>query len=127
MPKGERKSLEDVLEETRSSARWIPYFEDHRDPYLHLGPAEYRSLLERCYLSVQDLRVADKLWDFESRDGFVHFGQVTFVAWTSRLPEAERPGFITDVLDRYREVACHGPGEENVFRFYQMDVRAVAA
>jgi len=47
---------------------------------------------------------------------------VTFVEWTQHLPEAERIAFVTDVLDRYRQVAADAPGQENLFRFYQMDI-----
>jgi trans-aconitate 2-methyltransferase len=38
------------------------------------------------------------------------------------LPEAEHLAFATDVLDRYQQVAAEKPGEENFFRFYQMDI-----
>jgi trans-aconitate 2-methyltransferase len=47
---------------------------------------------------------------------------VTFIEWTRLLPEAERQAFIIDVLDRYRTVAADKPGEENTFKFYQMDI-----
>ena len=62
-------------------------------------------------------------WDFQSREAFCAFGSVTFVEWTRQLPESEKPAFITDVLDRYRSVAATQPGEENTFKFYQMDIR----
>ena len=42
--------------------------------------------------------------------------------WTRLLPESERPAFINDVLDRYQAVAADRPGEENTFKFYQMDI-----
>jgi hypothetical protein len=44
------------------------------------------------------------------------------IEWTQHVPEAECPAFIADVLDRYRHVAALAPGEENFFRFYQMDI-----
>lgn len=47
VPKGERKSLEDVLEETRTSPRWAGYFREFHDPYLHLTPEQYARLAER--------------------------------------------------------------------------------
>jgi hypothetical protein len=50
------------------------------------------------------------------------FCSVGFVEWTRLLPEAERPAFINDVLDRYQSVAADRAGEENTFKFYQMDV-----
>jgi trans-aconitate 2-methyltransferase len=125
VPKGERKSLEDVLEETRSSSRWAKYFQDFHDPYLHWTPEEYAQAAERNGLHVRRVHTEAKMWDFKSRDAFFAFGTVTFVEWTRFLPEAEKPEFINDVLNRYQVVAADKPGEENVFRFYQMDITLV--
>jgi trans-aconitate 2-methyltransferase len=122
VPDGERKSLENVLEETRLSSRWARYFRDFRDPYLHITPAQYEAAAGRNGLRVERIHTAAKKWDFKTREAFFAFGSVTFVEWTKLLPEAEKPAFINDVLDRYRVVACDRPGEENTFRFYQMDV-----
>lgn len=122
VPKGERKSLENVLEETRLSLRWSRYYGNFRDPYLHMTPQEYAAAAERNGWHVERIRTAAKAWDFETRDAFFAFGSVTFVEWTRLLPESEKPAFINDVLDRYRPVACDKPSEENLFRFYQMDV-----
>ena len=47
---------------------------------------------------------------------------MTMVEWTKFLPESERLGFVSDVLDRYQTVASNHPSEENTFKFYQMDV-----
>jgi hypothetical protein len=47
---------------------------------------------------------------------------VTFVEWTRLLPAHEEPNFVGDVLDRYRRVAAQQAGEENTFKFYQMDI-----
>ena len=127
VPKGGRESIEDVLEETRLSARWARYFADFRDPYLHLTPDQYAALAEENGLHVRRIHTAAKTWDYQSRAAFFAVGSVTFIEWTRRLPEAERPAFITDVLDRYQSVACDRPGEENVFRFYQMDITLARA
>jgi trans-aconitate 2-methyltransferase len=122
VPKGQRKSLEDVLEETRLSSRWSRYFQNFRDPYLHLTPEQYKKLATQNGFAVRGTRTEAKAWDFQSRKAFLAFGGVTFVEWTQHLPEADRPSFAADVLDRYQAVACDAPGEENFFRFYQMDV-----
>jgi trans-aconitate 2-methyltransferase len=120
--RGERKSLEDVLQETCHSPRWHRYFTSSHDPYLHLTPEEYAALAEQNGLEVRQLHTAAKAWDFESREAFFAFGSVTFVEWMQHVPESERPAFINDALDRYGEVAADTPGEENFFRFYQMDI-----
>lgn len=35
--------------------------------------------------------------------------------------------FINEVLDRYQPIAADRPGEENTFKFYQMDVMLAPA
>ena len=119
VPKGEGKSLEDVLEETRKSEKWSSYFDGFHDPYLHVTAEEYSALAGEYGLRTVSVNVSDKAWDFGTRDGFFAFGSVTFVEWTRRLPEEAKPMFINDVLDRYAIVT----GNDRTFRFYQMDVR----
>jgi trans-aconitate 2-methyltransferase len=120
--KGRRKSLEDVLEETCFSPRWAQYFEQFHKPYLHLTPEAYSELAKRNGLQVVHILNQDKSWDFKTRLAFEAFGSVTFVEWTRLLPAQEKPNFIRDVLDRYRLVPSGNPGEENTFKFYQMDI-----
>ena len=115
VPQGERTSLEDVIEETRLSPRWAQYFEGFHNPYLHLTPEQYGALARHHGFKVPGTHASDKSWDFQSRAAFTAFASVTFV-------EASRLDFIKDVLDRYQKIACTQPGEENFFRFYQMDV-----
>jgi trans-aconitate 2-methyltransferase len=122
VPTGERKSLENVIEETRLSSRWARYYHDFTDPYLHLTPEQYRALAEENGFRVERIHTEAKAWDFQSHSAFVAFGSVTFVEWSQFLPESERLAFVNDILDRYRGVAADGPGEENTFKFYQMDI-----
>jgi trans-aconitate 2-methyltransferase len=122
VPAGERKSLENVIEETRRSSRWSAHFRDFHDPYLHLTPEQYRAAAERNGLRVLRIHTEAKAWDFKSRPAFFAFCSVGFVEWTRCLPEAGRPEFINDVLDRYQSVTADRAGEENTFKFYQMDI-----
>ena len=122
VPAGKRKSVENVLEETRQSSTWARYFRQFHDPYLHLTPEQYGALAERNGLRVRRIHTEDKAWDFETRAAFSAFGLVTMVEWTKFLPKSDRHAFVTDVLDRYRQVATDHPGEQNTFKFYQMDV-----
>jgi trans-aconitate 2-methyltransferase len=127
VPAGERKSLENVVEETRLSSRWNTYFREFHDPYLHLTPEHYKATAERNGLRVLRIHTEAKAWDFQSRAAFFAFCAVGFIEWTRLLPEAERPVFINDVLDRYQRIAADRPGEENTFKFYQMDVTLAPA
>jgi hypothetical protein len=79
-------------------------------------------LAESNGLHVRSIQSVAKTWDFKSRQAFFAFGTVTFVEWTRFLPESEKPAFVNDVLDRYQPVAADKPGEENTFKFYQMDI-----
>jgi hypothetical protein len=81
----------------------------------------------RSGLTVDHIRVEDGSWDFKSRAAFTAFCAATFVEWNRLLPEADRPAFIADVLDHYSAAACHRPGEENVFKFQQMEVALTKA
>jgi trans-aconitate 2-methyltransferase len=125
VPAGERNSLEDVVEETRLASRWARYFQEFRAPYLHLTPEQYGAMAERNGLHVRRIHMDAKAWDFKFRSEFLAFCSVTLVEWTRFLPETERTDFIIEVLDRYRSVAVDQPGEENTFKFYQMDVTLV--
>ena len=124
---GARQSLESVAEETRRAPAWKAYFESFDDPYLRWTPDEYAAAAERSGFRVLRLQTADQAWDFGSRAAFAGFCAVGSVAWTDRLPAAERPKFLNDVLGRYQSVAAERAGEENIFRFYQTDIGMVAA
>ena len=99
--RGERKSIENVIEETRSSPKWERFFEGFHDPYLHLTPEEYAKLAEQSGFRVDRIHTAAKAWDFETREAFLAFSSTTMVEWTRLLPDSEKVAFITDVLDRY--------------------------
>lgn len=122
VPAGERKSLENVLEEARLSPRWAQCYEGFHDPYLHLTAEQYGALAGKNGLHVERITTSDKAWNFHSRDAFEAFGSVTFVEWSKNLPEEERSAFVQDVLNRYRLEVENQPEEENIFKFYQMDV-----
>lgn len=119
---GSRRSLEHAIEETCFSLRWAQYYQGFHQPYLHLTPEQYSEAAERNGLQVTHVQAEDKSWDFKSRSAFEAFGEVTFVEWTRLLPAEEELNFTADVLDRYRQVACERPGEENTFKFYQMNI-----
>ena len=117
---GPRKSLEDVVEETCESERWARYFVGHAPPYVHLAPEQFRELASGAELRVERLERELKSWDFKSRQAFADWAAVGCIAWTTNLPEPERPAFIDDVLDRYGRLDGVAGGGVRVFRFYQL-------
>jgi trans-aconitate 2-methyltransferase len=118
---GERKSLEDVLEDTARSPRWAKHFAAHTAPFVHFTDAQYRELARQGF-AVDTLETELVAWDFGSRDAFVGFARVTFAEWTRSVPAAEQLEFIHDVLDRYRGLGDGTHADAAVFHFYQMRV-----
>lgn len=121
VPQGPRKCLEDMIEETCTSERWARYFAEHTPPYVHLTPDQYRQLATDHGLHVERLHRELKTWDFGSRQGFVDWAKVTFIAWTESIPKARRLSFIDDVLDSYGRIDGREGDEVAVFKFYQLE------
>ncbi|MBS0261897.1 MAG: methyltransferase domain-containing protein [Planctomycetes bacterium] len=122
VPQGARKSLEDVIEDTRQSPKWAGNFGGFRTPFVHFTVAEYQALAEQAGLRVQQIEVEDHAWDFQTREAFVAFCGATLVEWTKCLIAQDRPAFIAEVLDRYAEVISEPASAVHTFRFYQMQV-----
>lgn len=122
---GPRQSPESVVEDVRQSPRWQGYFAGFSDPYLRLTQEQYVAAAERNGLRAVRVRMHDETWDFESRTAFHMFCAVGLVAWTQRLPETERTGFVDDVRDRYRSITGDSAGAETTFKFYQTDFTLV--
>jgi trans-aconitate 2-methyltransferase len=120
VPRGARKSLENMIEETAKSPRWKEYFLGVRDPYLHMTAEAYSVLAEECGFQIESVKVKDNTWDFGTLSAFAAFGTVTFVEWSQHILEMERPGFVADALANYKPLG----GNDHTFRFYQMDVTA---
>jgi trans-aconitate 2-methyltransferase len=118
VPRGARKSLENVNEETARSPRWEKFFVGIHDPYLHMTAESYSVLTEQCGFHVENVRVKDHAWDFGSASAFHAFASVTFVEWLQHIPESDHSEFIADALDRYKIVAA----DDRTFRYYQMDI-----
>jgi trans-aconitate 2-methyltransferase len=57
---GKRKSLENVIEETRLSSRWAGYFHGLNDSCLHLTPEQYRALAVQKGFRIERIRTEAK-------------------------------------------------------------------
>lgn len=120
--RGPATSLEEVAEATRKLPRWAAHFEAFEDPYLRLTADQYAALAVQCGLRVLAVHTAAKAWNFRTDEAFFGFCNAGFGAWTQRLPEAQRRGFVEAVIRAYRVAKHDGPDEANTFRFYQSDI-----
>ena len=101
--------------------RWAAHFNGFEDPYLRATADEYAALAAQAGLQVLSLHTRAAAWDFRSDAAFFGFCSAGFGAWTQRLPEAEHRAFIEATIHAYRKATNTGPGDANMFRFYQSD------
>jgi trans-aconitate 2-methyltransferase len=113
---GGRQSLESTAMQVCRRPPWAAWFEGFVAPFTHLEPDHFRDLAASAGLTVANVKVADREWDFGSRDSFERWCAVGSTAWTDRLPESERSRFVSDEVDAYEPIA----GRPGVFRFTQM-------
>ncbi|MEV0079706.1 methyltransferase domain-containing protein [Nocardia neocaledoniensis] len=113
---GARPSIEDVATAVTGEPRWSAAFAGFPRPYVHIDPAALPAIVAPAGLAVTEQSVTDREWDFGSRAAFVGWCTVGFTDWTARLPAAEVPAFVDEVVDRYEAVV----GRPGLFRFLQL-------
>ncbi|MFE3546320.1 class I SAM-dependent methyltransferase [Nocardia sp. NPDC059177] len=113
---GPRPSVEDIATAVTGDPRWSTAFTDFPRPYIHIDPGTLPSIAARADLEVSARSVTDREWDFGSREAFTRWCTVGFADWTARLPAADIPVFVAEVVDRYEAVT----GRPGLFRFLQM-------
>ena len=116
---GERPSVEDVVMTTAATPRWQSYFAGFGAPFVHVPPDDYAAAARAARFEVDQIEVADLTWEFDDRAGFVAWLTAGTPAWTSLLPETERPAFIEDAITAYEQVT----GSDSTLRFLQCRVR----
>ena len=113
---GERKCLETVAMETCRDPRWADRFDGFVAPFIHVDPADYADLASSAGLTLENVTVSDREWDYGSRNGFRQWCAVGTTAWTDRLDSADRELFADQLVEAYEDVVPT-PG---LFRFMQM-------
>ena len=113
---GERGSLEAVTMTTCRGPRWAWSFDGFAAPFTHVVPDTYGTLAASAGLTLTNLEVTEREWDFGSRNEFQRWCAVGSTAWTDRLPVGDRGRFIAEQVDAYESVA----GRPGLFRFTQM-------
>jgi trans-aconitate 2-methyltransferase len=113
---GPRTSIEAAAMTVCHSPRWARWFEGFPPPFVHVDPKGYGELAASAGLTLDDVTVTDREWDFGSRDAFIRWCTVGTTAWTDRLPEQDRAEFVADLVLAYEPIA----GRQGLFRFTQM-------
>ena len=113
---GPRPSIEDLAMAVTGDARWSAAFADFPRPYVHIEPDALPAIAANADLEVTARSVTDREWDFGSREAFARWCTVGFADWTARLPAADVPIFVNEVVDRYEAVI----GRPGLFRFLQL-------
>ena len=113
---GKRKSLETVAMETCQDPRWAQCFDGFAAPFIHVDPDTYGALASSAGLTLTNLTVTDREWDYGSRNGFRQWCAVGTTAWTDRLATEDREHFVDELAAAYEGVV----GEPGLFRFMQM-------
>jgi trans-aconitate 2-methyltransferase len=113
---GPRTSLESTATAVCQRPRWATWFDRFTAPFVHVDPQGYGQLAASAGLTLEDLTVTDREWDFGSREQFGRWCAVGSGAWTDRLSLQDRAQFIADLVRAYEPVA----GRPGLFRFTQM-------
>ncbi|HKP43102.1 class I SAM-dependent methyltransferase [Mycobacterium sp.] len=113
---GPRTSLESIAMSVSRTPRWAGWFNGFAAPFIHVDPDEYGELAASAGLTLEDVSVTDREWDFGSRAEFARWCSVGSGAWTDRLPVHDRDAFIADLVAAYEPIA----GRAGLFRFTQM-------
>jgi trans-aconitate 2-methyltransferase len=112
----DRPSVESVAMALTRSPAWAPRFDGFSAPFVHVDPATFGRLAAAAGLRLVSLTVADRQWDFGTRERFERWCAVGSGAWTDRLPPADRVRFVEDLVRAYEDVV----GRPGLFRFTQM-------
>jgi trans-aconitate 2-methyltransferase len=113
---GQRKSLESVAMEVCADPRWAERFDGFAPPFVHVDPGTYGELAASAGLTLENLTVSDREWDYGSREKFRQWCDVGTTAWTARLSPADRARFVDALVESYQEIV----GAPGLFRYMQM-------
>ncbi len=113
---GQRTSLETVAMEICRAPRWAGHFTGFAAPFIHVEPDDYGGLAASAGLTLTNLTVTDREWDYGSRNGFRQWCAVGTTAWTDRLAAEDRAEFVDELVAAYEEVV----GTAGLFRYLQM-------
>ncbi len=93
-----------VLEATETvcrQPRWQVRFDGFRHPWRFFTPADYARWLPHAGLSPQRLEIVRRRVWHDDREALAGWLRTTWLPFTGRLAEAERPAFVADLVTAY--------------------------
>jgi trans-aconitate 2-methyltransferase len=113
---GPRTSLEAIAMDICRDPRWADRFEGFVAPFIHVDPDGYGDLAASAGLTLENLTVTDREWDYGSRNRFRQWCELGTTAWTDRLLPGDREPFVDELVGAYEGVV----NKAGLFRFMQM-------
>ncbi|MBI3226346.1 MAG: methyltransferase domain-containing protein [Mycolicibacterium cosmeticum] len=113
---GTRPSIEETAMRITGQPRWSHWFDGFTAPFVHVDPDRYAELAASAGLTIDELSVTEREWDFGSRYTFTRWCAVGSTAWTDRVPAGERDDFVDDQVRAYEQIS----GRPGLFLFTQM-------
>jgi len=98
------------------SSKWASWFDGFTAPFVYVDPVGYGDQAASAGLTLGDLTVTDREWDFGSRSNFARWCSVGSTAWTDRIPVENREQFVENEVLEYEAVS----GRPGLFRLTQM-------
>lgn len=103
MPTGLPVAMEQALNKTILSKKWVEYFAQFTPPWKFYQPAEYRGLLVDAYFKIDRIDTGTKHEKFPSRDVFQGFLRQWF-PYLRPLPSDLKDAFLTELVDSYLDL-----------------------
>ncbi len=99
--KGNAAAVLEVAARVAMRPEWQGYFKDFENPYWFYGPQEYRPWLNESGFITKRLDLIPKDMVHRGPEGLASWIRTTWMPLTSRVPEAKREDYISDLIEAY--------------------------
>jgi len=103
-----------AVDNVRSRPQWVGFFDGFEFPYGFYAPEEYHTWLLAADLNPVRVELIPKDTVHANRAALEGWFRTTWIPYTQRIPEEQRPVFIAEVIDTYLEQNPTSNGEIHV-------------
>ncbi|MCC7204305.1 MAG: methyltransferase domain-containing protein [Phycisphaeraceae bacterium] len=90
-----------VVESLIQQDRWRDFFRGFEFPYGFYGPDDYRRWAQEAGLAIDRAELVPKDMVHHSAEEMAGWIRTTWLPYTQRVPESQRPGFVAEVVRAY--------------------------